>query len=158
MICVEKEITCFEEELLRFAFQLTLNKHDAEDLLQDTYMKAFSYKNSFKGEKKGFRSWMYRIMKNAFVDSYRKNGKIEIGIYADLPVEDVVSPAHSSLLDDLGFLIGSLDEKYKTPLVMYSEGYKYREISDKLGICQGTVKARVFRARKDLRDLMDIFF
>ena len=66
--------------------------------------------------------------------------------------------SHFTLLDDLSLLIGSLDEKYKTPLVMYSEGYKYREISDKLGICQGTVKARVFRARKDLRALMDIFF
>lgn len=154
----------FQEELLSlrrtlgyFALQLTSNNDDAEDLLQETMVKAITYKDKFR-EKTNLKAWLYTIMKNTFINNYRK--KRNQNTFVDETdnnyfINSVVSTkdvSTDSLVDNdyLMKQIESIDRNYLEAFMMHFNGYKYEEIAEILEIPLGTVKSRIFLARKKM--------
>lgn len=142
-----------------FALSLTRNASDAEDLVQESAYKAYRYIDSFKVGT-NFKSWVNTILKNTFINKYHSRKRRNV---VDAPIEDVskmggiIDQSISNLaisniqMEEIHDIIEDLDEKFKTPFLMYYSGYQYDEIAEILDIPLGTVKSRIFYARKDLR-------
>lgn len=148
------------EALSSFAMKLARNRMDADDLMQETAIKAYKNFNSFM-EGSNFKNWSFTILKNTFITKYRKRKKLNV---VNLPVEDmehavVVETTEpkaqtSHTLTSLKNCIDTLSEKSKVPFVMYINGYQYSEISESLDIPMGTVKSRISYARTKLKTLV----
>ncbi|MCW3084873.1 MAG: sigW 5 [Bacteroidetes bacterium] len=152
--------------LKKFAYSLTLNGEEAQDLVQDTYVKAISYRDKFM-DATNLKAWLYTIMKNTFINNYRRSIKTRQIIQQtdDLslvkPVSGTNGPSAESQINEkqITSAINALDDDYKIPFVRYFDGYKYKEIADELDLPIGTVKSRIFLARKKLMlDLKDFVY
>lgn len=142
-----------------FAIKLTKDSDDANDLLQETLMKAFKNRDKFK-EGTNLKAWLYTIMKNTFITNYQK--MVRRGTFID--TTDNLHFINSSstqienraagnfALRDINTAIEKLDEVYKVPFMMYFRGFKYHEIAERLEIPIGTVKNRIHIARKELKE------
>jgi RNA polymerase sigma-70 factor (ECF subfamily) len=150
-----------KSSLKNFALSLTRNNDDALDLLQDTYVKAISYRSKFE-DSTNLKAWLFTIMKNTFINAYRRNVKSRALIVKG---DDVAlnrafkqnSYDHSeSRLNAKEIIqhIERLDDDYKVPFTRYYNGYKYEEIAKELHLPLGTVKSRIFIARKTLMDAL----
>jgi len=143
--------------LRRFAYSLTMNGEEAQDLVQDTFMKALYYRERFM-DATNLKAWLYTIMKNTFINNYRKAIKTRqlIHITDDLsairPAMGSGAPGAESLIREkqIRSAIDALQEDYRIPFTRYFDGYKYKEIADELQLPIGTVKSRIFLARKKL--------
>lgn len=144
-------------ELLKRAYKLTMNHDDANDLVQDCILKAldneqkFVYQDNFKG-------WMYTIMRNIFINNYRQSVK-EMNLFnANLPEQclaEIMSEETFENNYDLQLLYDAIDKlpaKIKGPFLLSAEGLKYKEIAAKYQIPLGTVKSRLYLARKLLQE------
>ncbi len=151
------QITGLKKNLEYFAYSLTANQDDANDLLQDTYLKALTYREKFVKDD-NLKAWMFTIMKNTFINNYRRNVKANTIIdgtkdlyYLNLPRDaGFADPVSSANTRDIEQAIASLDDDYKIPFTMHLKGFKYKEIAEKLDISIGTVKSRIFFTRKKL--------
>ena len=147
-----------------FAMKLTRDVDDANDLLQDTMVKAFTNRDKFT-EGTNLKAWLYTIMKNTFITNYqrmiRKNTFIDTTDnlhYINSSDSLVENDAYSSFaLDDINRAIDGLEDTYKVPFMMHFKGFKYHEIAQKLNIPIGTVKNRIHIARKELKDLLSVY-
>lgn len=149
----------FSDFLKPFAINLTKDYEDAKDLVQETMFKAIKNQDKYE-EGTNLKAWLYTIMKNIFINNYRRKVKSKTFIdttenmyyiNSSEAVED--NPAeHTLVVSDLLKEINKLNEDYKVPFMMHYKGYKYHEIADKLRIPIGTVKSRIFLARKALKD------
>lgn len=158
-----KQVLNFKSALGYFALSLTSNTEDAKDLLQDTIMKALVYKDKFT-DATNLKAWLYTIMKNTFINNYRKAVKVNQVIdntkdlyFMNIPQNSgVSSPVSQISMKDINFAIESLNDDLRVPFKMFFEGYKYKEIADQFNLPIGTVKSRIFLARKQLmNDLKD---
>ncbi len=147
------------EALSSFALKLARNKMDADDLLQETAIKAYKNFGHF-AEGSNFKNWTFTILKNTFISKYRRRKKlnlvskpIEDMEYAVVKDEPIVSKSKYNL-KDLSNSIETLSDKSKEPFIMYINGYQYNEISESLDIPIGTVKSRIHFARTKLRKLL----
>ncbi len=149
--------------LKNFAYSLTLNNEEAQDLVQDTYLKAIKYRDKF-ADATNLKAWLYTIMKNTFINTYRRSIKTRQIIQQtdDLstvkPLAGANSPSAESQLHEkqIAKAIDGLEEDYRIPFTKYFDGFKYKEIADELNLPIGTVKSRIFLARKKLMvDLKD---
>jgi len=145
------------DKLQAFAMKLTRNPEQAKDLMQETAERAFNNKNRFQVGT-NFRAWITTIMRNTFINEYRKNrnrDKLETPIHKLLFVlksESSNNGAESRLTkEELERVIGQLKEKHRKIFSMYYQGYHYDEISDEMDLPIGTVKSRLFYARKELK-------
>jgi RNA polymerase sigma-70 factor (ECF subfamily) len=144
-------------KLHRFAMSLVADREKAPDLVQDTFLKALNYKNKF-ADFTNFNAWVFTIMKNTFINNYRRNLKENVIIdkiqnfdYADQPyVSGPGSPESHYTLNELESTINLLSNEFKVPFRMHVNGYKYKEIADELGLKIGTVKSRIFLSRQKL--------
>lgn len=149
------------ENLHYYALSLTRNVPDSEDLVQETLCKAFTYRNRF-AENTNLKAWLFTIMKNIFINNYRRKVKantifdhskeswlINLPQVSRLP-DPETSYRYQELLNALNFL----PEELGTPLKMYFEGYKYKEIAECFGLPIGTVKSRIFIARKQILKIL----
>lgn len=144
-----------QESLSRYAYNLTSNRDDAKDLVQETLYKALKYKDKFNQET-NLKAWVFTIMKNTFINDYRR--KVKRGsIFSEDVHEFVISnkPAEYGPEADLGYreltkVVNSLDPEFKIPFNMHVQGYKYQEIADELGLHLGTVKSRIHFSRQKL--------
>jgi RNA polymerase sigma factor (sigma-70 family) len=151
------QLLSLETGLRKFAYRLSSKKDDADDLVQETFLRVLQKKDSYL-ENVNFKSWTFTIMKNIFVDSYRRNRKRDT--YGDKGIDSLtilqINPVSfenpDSTYSALEILqsIEQLEEKLRIPFNMYVEGYKYIEIADKLNINLGTIKNRIFLTRKQL--------
>ena len=156
------QLVSLEKLLSRFAFKLTANKDDANDLLQDTYLRALKYRNQFE-DSTNLKAWTFTIMKNTFINNYRKNQRHNTVLdsskdlyYLGYNKESVYFDPESNLCEhEISAAIDNLDNEYKIPFKMHHQGYKYREISDILGLNIGTVKSRIFVTRKKLAESLE---
>lgn len=155
------------DALYNFAYKLTLNEDDAKDLLQDTCMKAFRFINSFeKGT--NAKAWLFRILKNSFINEYRKKSKNpgmvdyqEVETYYNSDenegqvqtTPDLRSETVKGMLgDEITNALNSLDVDFKTVIILCDlEGFKYDEMAKILDIPIGTVRSRLHRARNMLK-------
>lgn len=143
--------------LTGFALKLTNNTDDAEDLLQDTMLKAFSNKEKFR-EGTNLKGWLFTIMKNIFINKYRRAVKSKIfndstdnQFYINSGSNTSRNDGESALvMKDINYAIGTLSENLRVPFMMSYSGYKYEEIAANLKIPLGTVKVRIHNARKEL--------
>jgi RNA polymerase sigma-70 factor, ECF subfamily len=142
-----------------FAYNLTKNIEDAKDLFQETAFRAMTNRDKFRPDT-NFKAWTFTIMKNIFINNYRKKMKSNTIIdttdnqfFINSSTVTVTNKAESTiLLKELNEMIEGLDESIKVPFVMHYHGYKYQEIADQLELPLGTVKSRIFFARKELKE------
>ena len=155
------QLTSLWENLERFAIRLTSNRDDAKDLLQETFMKAISYRDKFS-DNTNLKAWTYTIMKNTFINNYRKLSKVSTTFdqsndlyYMNLnKASGMDLPESSYSTKEIEKKIELLDNEFKVPFLMHVKGYKYKEIADELNLKIGTVKSRIFFARKKLMETL----
>jgi len=152
--------------MYNFAYRLTLDPDDAKDLLQDTYMKAFRFIDSFQ-QGTNAKAWLFRILKNSFINDYRKKSKepskvdyqevetfynsedVDRQITPDLRVEAL----QDMIGDEISTALNSLDVDFRTVIILCDlEGFKYEEMAKILDIPIGTVRSRLHRARNLLKE------
>ena len=144
--------------LRNYAYQLTRNIEDANDLVQETMLKAFTYSSKF-AEGTNLKGWLYTIMKNSFINNYRRLVKRNTFIdttdntyYLDAPTHVTENAGHPRfMMRDMEAAIDTLPHDLKKTFTMNYKGFKYHEIAEILSIPIGTVKTRIFVARRILR-------
>jgi RNA polymerase sigma-70 factor (ECF subfamily) len=142
-----------------FAYNLTKNTEESKDLFQETAFRAMTNIDKFRPDT-NLKAWLFTIMKNIFINNYRKKSKANTIIddtenlyYINTGGAAINNEAESNMiLDELSGLIDSLDDSIKVPFMMHYQGFKYQEIADQLDLPLGTVKSRIFFARKELKD------
>ena len=139
------------------AYRLTRNYEDARDLIQETALRAFNNKEKFEIGT-NFRAWVTTIMRNTFINFYRKKKNRATSsepsdsyVFVNNDhVED--NKANSNMMmQELNGLINELSETYRKPFVLYFEGWKYEEIAQMMDLPIGTVKSRIHSARTNLK-------
>ena len=154
------------DSMYNFAYRLTFDEDDAKDLVQDTYMKAYRFINSFQ-EGTNAKAWLYRILKNSFINDYRKKSKQPAKVdYQEVEQfynsEDTPSNATIDLRlettkdmigDEISNALNSLAVDFRTVVILCDlEGFTYEEMAKILDIPIGTVRSRLHRARNLLRE------
>lgn len=142
-----------------FAYNLTKNVDDSKDLFQETAFRALSNREKFQPDT-NFKAWMFTIMKNIFINNYRKKIKANTILdstdnqfYLNSASHSAVNAAEGGImLKELNGMVSGLDDSIRVPFMMHFEGFKYQEIADELHLPLGTVKSRIFFARKELKD------
>jgi RNA polymerase sigma-70 factor (ECF subfamily) len=142
-----------------FAYNLTKNVEDAKDLYQETAFRALSNRDKFQPGT-NFKAWIFTIMKNIFINNYRKKVKANTILdttdnqyYLNSGTHATGNAAEGSMmLKELNFMVDNLDDSIRIPFLMHFEGFKYQEIADELQLPLGTVKSRIFFARKELKE------
>lgn len=148
-------------QLLGYALKLTSNDHDAQDLFQETAFRAYKHRDHFqKGT--NLAGWLLTIMRNVFINQYRMKKRRATLLdnsdnqYLLQPVElaDGNEGEKKVMFDDLQHVINKLDEGMRKPFLMHFAGYKYEEIAEQMDLPLGTVKSRIFFARKYLKQFL----
>lgn len=155
---LKERIVNIQSNLLNFAYQLTSNKEDAEDLLQDTTLKALNNADKFV-DNVNFKGWIFTIMRNIFINNYRQSVRqatiidTTIDLYhLNLPQKSGFdSPEGSYSVKEIIKTIDLFCDEYRVPFSLHVAGYKYSEISEMLNLPIGTVKSRIFFARKRMQ-------
>ena len=144
--------------LENFTRKFTNNHEESQDLVQETVLKALTYREKFKPNT-NLKGWLYTIMKNTFINNYRKAQRSKT-MYDDteslyyLNVEDrhtFSCPEKTSIYRDTWDNVNDIRQEYLEPFKLHTQGFKYEEIAEKLDIPIGTVKNRIFHARKDIQ-------
>ncbi|MBK9733696.1 MAG: RNA polymerase sigma factor [Saprospiraceae bacterium] len=156
-----KNLDFLTDPLHAFAYSLTKNVEDAKDLYQETAFRAINNKEKFRPET-NFKAWTFTIMKNIFINNYRKKIKsntildaTDNSFFIDSGSTEIVNEAgRNILMKELHVMIDSLEDNIRIPFMMHYEGYKYNEIADEFELPLGTVKSRIFFARKALKDMI----
>jgi len=146
-----------------FAYNLTKDSEAARDLYQETAYRAIKNRDKFSPGT-NFKAWLFTIMKNIFINDYRRRVKAKTIIdttdnqyYINSGKNTVNNGAFSNImLDELESMVGGLDDSTRVPFQMHYEGFKYQEIADKLHLPLGTVKSRIFFARKELKGMINL--
>ena len=145
--------------MYNFAYSLTLNNEDADDLLQDTSLRVLDNQEKFT-ENTNFKGWVLTVMKNIFINNYRKIVRNQTVIdqtedlyHLNLPQDSgILSPESLCAVNELKDGIERLPLDLRIPFRMHVEGYKYEEIAESMNLPIGTVKSRIFWARKKLQN------
>lgn len=152
-----------QSELHRFALKLTADTEEANDLLQETSLKALDNEEKYTPDT-NFKGWMYTIMRNIFINNYRKTVRDQTFVdqtdnlyHLNLPQDSGFESTEGNYdLKEIRRIVIALPKEYRVPFSMYVSGFKYREIAEKLALPIGTVKSRIFftrqRLQKDLKD------
>jgi len=152
------------DSLKSYAKNFTRDQDDANDLVQDTLLKAVTYFNNFR-EGTNLKGWLYTIMKNTFINNYRRIVKTNSFITKEEEISHsnlVVSATKNGgenkfVMEDINYALGKLTDDYYVPFTMYFEGFKYHEIAEHLDIPIGTVKTRIHVARKTMKKTLSAY-
>jgi RNA polymerase sigma-70 factor (ECF subfamily) len=147
------------QPLKNYALSLTHNNEDSNDLVQETVLKAYRYKDKFESGT-NLRGWLYTILKNSFINNYRRDAKrntfldsTDNTFFLDIPSHRIENQAELKFIrKDLETAIDELPLELRITFTMNVEGYKYHEIAEELQIPIGTVKTRIFVAKRILRE------
>ena len=148
-----------QANLLNFAYMLTSNRDDAYDLLQDTTLKALDNADKYV-ENTNFMGWVFTIMRNIFINRYRRMVRSATivdtsdDLYRINTPENSLqpSPEETYLASEITEVVNSFPDGYRIPFTMHVAGYKYSEIAERMQLPLGTVKSRIFYARKFLQE------
>ena len=161
----DNEFLPFIDSMYNFAFRLTFDEDDAKDLVQETYLKAFRFINSFQ-EGTNAKAWLFRILKNSFINDFRKKSKEPVKVdYQEVETyynsDDVNRPITSDLRveslqdmigDEVSIALNCLAVDFRTVIILCDlEGFTYEEMAKILDIPIGTVRSRLHRARNLLK-------
>ena len=167
----EKELLPQIDSLYNLAYRLTLDEDDSKDLVQETYFKAYRFIDSYQSGTNA-RAWLFRILKNSFINEFRKKIKqpqkidyneieanynresgdvFDKNIVIDLRIETV----QDMIGDEITNALNSLDVDFRTVIILCDlEGFTYDEIAKILDIPIGTVRSRLHRARNILKEIL----
>jgi RNA polymerase sigma-70 factor (ECF subfamily) len=164
----EKELLPHVNALQTFAYHLTYNQNDADDLVQETYMKAYRFIDKYeKGT--NAKAWLFKILKNAYINEYRKKvrqpNKVdfeEITTYHDTDDDNLTGYSDlreeiflNMMGDEVTIAINSLPLDFRTVILLCDiEGFTYEEIASIIDVPIGTVRSRLFRARNMLKEML----
>ncbi|MDE7385724.1 MAG: RNA polymerase sigma factor [Muribaculaceae bacterium] len=157
----QSKLLSLQSNLLNFAYMLTNNRDDAYDLLQDTTLKALDNEDKYV-DNVNFKGWVFTIMRNIFINNYRKVvrsatiiDQTEDLYHLNLPQDSGLdTPEGSIAVSDITAAINAFSDDYRIPFSMHVAGYKYNEIAEKMGLPLGTVKSRIFFARQKLQETL----
>ena len=150
-------------QLLSFAISLTKNNFEAEDLYQDTVFLALKNKEKFNAGT-NFIAWTKTIMRNTFINNYRQKKRFKnlfnknVSSYFFNKKETENASETDLNVKEINELIDQIDERFSTPFRFYIQGFSYEEIAEKLDLPMGTVKSRIFFARKHLKQAYELYF
>ncbi len=155
------EIDRLENILFSFALRLTRNYEDAQDLMQETIFRAYKHREKFTMGT-NFKSWTSTIMRNTYINRYRKeknrrhvNEPIESFLFAIENKDANLNSGEMNVrMQELEGMLKGIGDIYSVPFLMFFRGYEYKEIAAYLNIPIGTVKSRIFLARKKLKALV----
>lgn len=156
------EFNSLENILFSFAMKLTKNREDAKDLMQETAMRAYRHRDKFTMGT-NFKSWCSTIMRNTFINQYRKkklrrnvNEPIESFLFAVENKNVIPNRGEMNIrMKEYKNIFGEIGDIYSIPFLMFYRGYEYKEIAEYLEIPIGTVKSRIFLARKKLKGIIN---
>jgi RNA polymerase sigma factor (sigma-70 family) len=157
------QISVLSPTLRAFTRRFTTSREESQDLVQDTIMKALMYKDKFR-EDTNLKGWLFTIMRNTFINNYRKNQRARTShdttkelYYLNVKDEHTFnSPDSNYEYKDAWKKIENVKDELLVPFKMHTSGYKYNEIADHLNIPIGTVKNRIFHARKEIQKLLEV--
>lgn len=157
-----KHLISKQKFLYHSAYQLTKQRDDAWDLTQTVILKALTQYEKIT-HTTNIDGWLYTIMKNVFLNQCRnsheihlitKNSEDESSSY-EIPIDAGESADSRCIVRDITNAIDSLEKEYRIPFGLYVSGYKYEEIAAKMNMPLGTVKSRIFTARKKTQHYLD---
>ena len=170
---LNEKVEIFELEFLphihsiyNFAYRITFDEDDAKDLVQETYLKSFRFIDSFDTGTNA-KAWLFRILKNSFINEFRKKNKEPVKIdYQEVEAfynSDEVNHLVTSNLqveaikemigDEVSIALNSLEVDFRTVIILCDiEGFSYEEMALILDVPIGTIRSRLHRARNLLRD------
>ncbi len=157
----KKRLLGLQGNLLSFAYQLTTNREEAQDLLQDTTLKALDNEDKYV-DNVNFKGWIFTIMRNIFINNYRQTVRkatvidqtkelYHLNVSQDSGID---TPDVSFAIKEISEAINSFSDDYRIPFSMHVAGYKYQEIAEKMQLPLGTVKSRIFFARQRLQGML----
>ncbi len=155
----QTNLMSLQSNLFNFAMMLTSNRDDANDLLQDTTLKALDNQEKF-AEGTNFKGWVFTIMRNIFINNYRRASRAatvvdttenlyHLNLSQDSGLE---APEESFTAQEITEAINEFSDDFRIPFSMHIAGYKYNEIAEKMNLPLGTIKSRIFFARKKLQE------
>lgn len=156
-VSLQQQLLGLQDRLFSFALSMTENREDAKDLLQETTLRVLDNQDKFVVDT-NFKAWVFTLMRNIFINNYRKMVREQRFVsptddlyQLNLPADSgFYSPESALSLKEVSKALDELGEEIKHPFVLHLLGYKYCEIAEKLNIPIGTVKSRIFLARKHL--------
>ncbi len=155
------KLTGLESNLKYFAYTLTSDYDDAQDLVQETFLKALTNREKFTSDT-NLKAWTFTIMKNTFINKYRQNARRNTIVdktddlhFLNLSQESKVGlPDSEYTTKEIHKMISQITPEQRKPFELYNQGYKYKEIAEQLNLSIGTVKSRIFFTRKKLMDAL----
>ena len=172
------QVAIFNREFLphltamyNFAYRLTFDEDEAKDLVQETFLKAYRFIKSFQ-QGTNAKAWLYRILKNIFINDYRKKSKQpakvdyqEVESYynsesvnSDITVDLRIDTLKDMMGDEVSMALNSLAIDFRTVIILCDlEGFTYEEMAKILGIPIGTVRSRLHRARNLLKEKLSSY-
>ena len=156
-----QHLVALRQPLYYFALSLTHDRDNADDLMQESMLRALTYSDKFH-DNTNFKAWLYTIMKNTFINGHRRNKRTDrvlnhverVRERASLVETPATSEANVRMREIQGAL-GKLDDIFRKPFQLHHDGYKYNEIADRLSIPVGTVKSRIHQARHRLMGMLE---
>lgn len=159
---VSDQLDRISNSLRAFSLKLTGNNSDAEDLYQDTAVRIITNADKYNPGT-NFKAWAVTIMRNIFINNYRK--KVRRNMIIDQTPNNYYLNSGDRIVDNDGetnvtfnelmALVDTLPDDFRVPFMMAYEGFKYEEIAEELGSPLGTIKSRIFFARKKLQKLYE---
>lgn len=155
----KQKLMGLQGNLLNFAYQLTTSRESAQDLVQDTTLKVLDNESKYV-DNVNFKGWVFTIMRNIFINNYRQTvrkatviDQTEDLYHLNISQESgLTTPEGSVAVKEISAALESFTDEYRIPFNMYVAGYKYNEIAEKMNLPLGTIKSRIFFARKRLRE------
>ncbi len=158
----EDKLIDLQNNMMNFALTLTSNREEAKDLIQETTLRALDNKEKYYENVNFKGGWVFTIMHNIFVNNYRRV------VRSQTMIDQTENLYHLNMPQDSGFdtpegaytvaeimkVMNSFTDEYKVPFSMHVSGYKYEEIAQRLSLPIGTVKSRIFFARKRLQQML----
>ena len=167
----DNEFMPHHDAMYNFAFRLTYDEDNAKDLVQDTYLKAYRFAESFQ-EGTNAKAWLYRILKNSFINDFRKKSKEPSKVdYQEVEnfynsenvdeektVDLRIDAVRDMIGDEVSQALSSLAVDFRTVIILCDlEGFTYDELSKILDIPIGTVRSRLHRARNLLKEKLSVY-
>ena len=154
----QSKLLDIQRYMLNFAYTLTSNRDDAYDLLQDTTLKVLDNEDKYI-DNVNFKGWVFTIMRNLFINKYRRQARSAViaNHSDDLYVlnfaqsSGIDTPEETYSAHEIIDMLSTFNDELRVPFSMYLSGYKYSEIAESMNLPLGTVKSRIFLARRKLQ-------